>query len=209
MRVSDDRYNRDRLRFDLAVRMIRHEARTCTIRQWTGLSDDRIRKLYRAYLLNQAATPLRRHRGKSPRQVDFFLRTPAVQFEGATLASLFCMLGLLSAAPALRADWPMTVERGELFCQAYETYLSLQRNSEVSFEHAWFLLHALLKRDELVVAACEFCGRLFLRESLVHRAAGCNRCARESQVPARRRRRSPAEALEAYRDWTVLAPSRR
>jgi hypothetical protein len=45
MRVSDDRYTRDRLRLDLAQRLIHHEARTFTIRQWTGLSDDRIRKL--------------------------------------------------------------------------------------------------------------------------------------------------------------------
>ena len=45
MRVSDDRYTRDRQKFDLAVRLIRHEARTFTIRQWTGLSDDRIRKV--------------------------------------------------------------------------------------------------------------------------------------------------------------------
>ena len=50
MRVSDDRYTRDRQRLDLALRLIRHEARTFTIRQWTGLSDDRIRKLYRSYV---------------------------------------------------------------------------------------------------------------------------------------------------------------
>jgi hypothetical protein len=46
MRVSDDRYTRDRQRLDLALRLIRHEARTFTIRQWTGLSDDRIRKVW-------------------------------------------------------------------------------------------------------------------------------------------------------------------
>ncbi|MGO9425633.1 MAG: hypothetical protein ACLP6Z_09600 [Steroidobacteraceae bacterium] len=45
MRVSDDRYTRDRERLDLALRLIHHEARTFTIRQWTGLSDDRIRKV--------------------------------------------------------------------------------------------------------------------------------------------------------------------
>ena len=37
MRISDDRYTRDRLRIDLAWRLIGHEARTFTIRQWTGL----------------------------------------------------------------------------------------------------------------------------------------------------------------------------
>ncbi len=50
MRITDDRYTRDRQRFDLAFRMIHHEARTSTIRSWTGLSDERIRKLYRSYV---------------------------------------------------------------------------------------------------------------------------------------------------------------
>ena len=45
MRISDDRYSRDRSRFDVAMQFIRHEARTHTIRAWTGLSDDRIRKV--------------------------------------------------------------------------------------------------------------------------------------------------------------------
>ncbi len=58
MRVSDDRYTRDRQRLDLALRLIRHEARTFTIRQWTGLSDDRIRKLYRSYCQDCEARPV-------------------------------------------------------------------------------------------------------------------------------------------------------
>ncbi len=41
MRISDDRYSRERLCLDLALRF-RHEARTQTIRAWTGLTDDRI-----------------------------------------------------------------------------------------------------------------------------------------------------------------------
>ena len=45
MRISDDRYSRERLSLDLALRFLRHEARTQTIRAWQGLSDDRIRKL--------------------------------------------------------------------------------------------------------------------------------------------------------------------
>ncbi len=46
MRISEDRYDRDRQRLELALRFLTHEARTQTIRHWTGLSDDRIRKLY-------------------------------------------------------------------------------------------------------------------------------------------------------------------
>ena len=68
MRITDDRYTRDRLKFDLALRLIRHEARTGTIRDWTGLSDDRIRKLFRSYAEQLGEHRVLRHRGKAPRQ---------------------------------------------------------------------------------------------------------------------------------------------
>jgi hypothetical protein len=45
MRISGDRYNRERSSLDLALKFLRLEARTQTIRTWTGSSDDRIRKL--------------------------------------------------------------------------------------------------------------------------------------------------------------------
>ena len=74
MRISDDRYHRERLRMELALRFLRYEARTQTIRAWTGLSDDRIRKLYRSYL-GEAQRLLPRHRGKSPHQTAYFTRS--------------------------------------------------------------------------------------------------------------------------------------
>ena len=54
MRLTDDRYAGERSQFELALRMIGHEARTRTIRECTGLSDDRIRKLYTTYFRNTA-----------------------------------------------------------------------------------------------------------------------------------------------------------
>ena len=49
MKLTDDRYAAERRQFELALRMIGHEARTGTITECTGLSDDRIRKLYARY----------------------------------------------------------------------------------------------------------------------------------------------------------------
>jgi hypothetical protein len=86
MRISDDRYDGERLRMELALRFLRHEARTQTIRAWTGLSDDRIRKLYRTYL-SQVSRYLPRHRGKSPQQVGYFTRSQRSQHETAVLAA--------------------------------------------------------------------------------------------------------------------------
>jgi hypothetical protein len=208
MRVSDDRYSRDRMRFDLALRMIRHEARTCTIRAWTGLSDDRIRKLYRTYLQHAPAVPVRRHRGKSPRQIAFFLRSPVIQFEATTLASLFCMLGLLPARGerTRRVATAMSLESGEWFCQAYESYLHLHRAPRVSFEHAWFLLLALLSGEELRLHTCRECGGLCLVESFAGPHATCARCSRHPQSGRAGRDSQGSGLLPVHRDWSPLLP---
>src|ERR1700752_644190 len=95
MRIYDDRYHRERLRFHVALRFIRLEARTHTIRYWTGLTDDRIRKLYRSYLADSPERLVRRHRGKSPQRAALFLRSARLREQSALLASLFRLVGLL------------------------------------------------------------------------------------------------------------------
>lgn len=178
MRVSDDRYTRDRQKFDLALRLIRHEARTFTIRQWTGLSDDRIRKLYRSYVMNDATAKVLRHRGKSPRQAAFFFRNPEVCFQGAQLASLFVLYGLLRAgAPGVEPLCRVgSLESGALFCRTYEAYRELHFPAAISFEHAWFLLLALARRDEIGIAHCSKCGGVRLRDLLAKHHSSCPNC---------------------------------
>src|SRR5580693_7283532 len=178
MRVSDDRYTRDRERFDLALRLIRHEARTFTIRQWTGLSDDRIRKLYRSYVMNHDAERIFRHRGKSPRQAAFFFRNTELNFQSAQLASLYLMYGLLGGTDSgLEPRYRLgSLESGALLCQAYEAYLDLHAPASISFEHAWFLLLALARRDEVAVSRCEVCGGVRLRDLLAKHKSACGTC---------------------------------
>jgi hypothetical protein len=188
MRVSDDRYTRDRERFDLAWRLIRHEARTHTIRQWTGLSDDRIRKLYRSYVMSHGARAVRRHRGKSPRQAAFFFRNPELNFQAAQLTSLFVMYGLLRGSDVLlESSYRVgSLESGMLLCQVYEAYVEFHAPVVISFEHAWFLLMALARHDELGIARCAVCGGMRLRDLLAKRRLACANCqSSESARPAR------------------------
>ncbi len=179
MRVSDDRYSRDRQRHDLALRLIRHEARTFTIRQWTGLSDDRIRKLYRSYVLNHDPKSVPRHRGKSPRQTAFFFRSAELNFQAAQLASLFLVYGLLcGTALGLESRYRVgSLESCTLLCQAYEAYSELHVPARISFEHAWFLLLALARRDELGMSRCRSCGGAWLHDLLAKRRPCCPNCA--------------------------------
>jgi hypothetical protein len=184
MRVSDDRYTRDRQRLDLALRLIRHEARTFTIRQWTGLSDDRIRKLYRSYVMNLDVQRISRHRGKSPRQAAFFFRNAEVNFHSTQLASLYVMYGLLSGTDSrLEPHFCVgSLESGTLLCQAYEAYLELHAPASISFEHAWFLLMALARRDEVAISRCGVCGGVRLRDVLAKHRLICGTC--DPGIPA-------------------------
>src|SRR5262245_16677390 len=142
MRISDDRYSRDRLRLDLALRFIHHEARTQTIRAWTGLTDDRIRKLYRTYLHEAGGGGVARHRGKSPRQAAFFTRSLRMRRESAVFASVSSLFGLITpqtisldggalnsgalGGSASAGDAPApNVARGALLCEAFEAYRAL------------------------------------------------------------------------------------
>jgi hypothetical protein len=188
MRITDDRYTRDRRRFDLAFRMIHHEARTCTIRTWTGLTDDRIRKLYRTYVATQG-TGIKRHRGKSPTQTAFFLKNLETRRQAAGLAGLYTLLGLMQeAASDLAAGGTVAALRsGELFCRTYETYLALHRPRRISFEHAWYLLHLLQRGAELRSGACPHCDGLMIVDALRSHGSLCAWC--ESEM-----RERPAEA---------------
>ena len=195
MRISDDRYSRDRLRLDLALRFIHHEARTHTIRAWTGLTDDRIRKLYRTYLYESGGAKVARHRGKSPRQAAFFTRSQRMRRESAVFASVSSLFGLITpqtitfshgaVSPAAAASCGATrenvstptVARGALLCEAFEAYTALIGESQISFEHAVFLLSALLAGDELRMAHCRDCTGVLVTDRLALRVPVCNECA--------------------------------
>jgi hypothetical protein len=185
MRLTDDRYAAERGQFELALRMIRHEARTRTIRECTGLSDDRIRKLYTTYFRNTGATNIRRRRGKSPRQIVRFVKNPRNQLEATTLVALYCSGQLLKVGRDDRVAprWPRPdVEFGHRLCRAYETYLILHDNAALSFEWAWNLLHSISYNDELYLAACELCGTRYVQDAYALDRGTCPSCEIEAQV---------------------------
>jgi hypothetical protein len=180
MRISDDRYSRDRLRLDLALRFIHHEARTHTIRAWTGLTDDRIRKLYRTYLQEADGAKVARHRGKSPRQAAFFTRSLRMRRESAVFASVSSLFGLIAPGTIQverqPTEYSPNVVRGALLCEAFEAHRALMGESQISFEHAVFLLDALVTGEELRVAHCRDCTGVLVTDRLTLRTPVCNEC---------------------------------
>jgi hypothetical protein len=179
MRLTDDRYAGERSQFELALRMIRHEARTRTIRECTGLSDDRIRKLYARYFRNSGQTNIKRRRGKSPRQVQRYVKSPVNQSQATTLVALFCagLLIRIDRDDQVYACWPRPdVEFGHRLCRAYETYLLLHADAKLSFEWAWNLLQCISYNDELYLAVCAGCDARYVQDSYALDGKTCPTC---------------------------------
>lgn len=168
MRLTDNRYASEKQQFELALRMIGHEARTRTIRECTGLSDDRIRKVYTTYFRNTGQATVKRRRGKSPQQINLFVKNPQNQLESTTLVALFCASLLLKvdSSNAVHSCWPRPdVEFGHRVCRAFETYAQLHPKPVISFEWAWNLLRSIGTNDELYLAQCRTCRSRYVQDS--------------------------------------------
>ncbi len=179
MNPSEQRYIGERQRIDLAVRMISHEARTGTIRGCTGLSEDRIRKLYGHYFRNVEGSRIRRRRGKTPRQPMFFLTAPIRQLEATTLAGLFLAAGLLRTGKGGRLGFVRDhgeTRFGMRFCDVYESYLALHHPAAINFERAWNLLDALARNHEIGVDVCERCNAVHVNDLLLVGPVICPCC---------------------------------
>jgi hypothetical protein len=178
MRISEARYSRDRLRFDLALRFIQHEARTSTIRLWTGLTDDRIRKMVRSYVTeNDDGERVTRHRGKSPQQASYFTRSVALRQETAVLASVCYLLGVMPMSRIADAHRALPgVQRGEALCEAFEIYGRLVRSPHISFEHAVYMVTALARGDEICATLCGQCQGLIVVDRSSEQEVYCYNC---------------------------------
>jgi hypothetical protein len=181
MRISEDRYRGELQRIEIGLRFLHHEARTQTIRVWTGLSNDRIRNLYRSYV-QYAPYHVPRHRGKSPQQISYFTRSVRMQEETATLARMLSLIGAIPPQPGMeRVVTLPNLTRGRLVCNAFEIYKAQFPSGQISFEHAIFLTTSLIRADQLVLGNCMDCGGLLVIEQLSMRLKRCIHCARYSK----------------------------
>ena len=179
MRFTDDRYAGEQARFDLAIRLIGHEARTHIITLCTGFSQDRVRKLYATYFKHPRGRDIKRHRGKSPSSVEFFVRNPWIQADASLLAHVFAAWGLLKILPDLATAPTQVVDHlhfGQRFCDAYEEFIAANPATAISFEHAWNLLRSLAAREELLLFDCADCSAFYVQDALALDGRRCPAC---------------------------------
>jgi hypothetical protein len=196
MRLTDDRYTREREACELALRLLRYEARSCLIRTCTGLSEDRVRKLYKTYLQYHGTKQLRRKRGKAPHEAATFMRNSRAHLEASLLAGILQSLSLVEPINA-QPRWLPPLTFVERFCDGYDYYLQCMdstgtREAQFSFEHAWFLMQTLA-RGALRLAPCAHCGAVQLHDVLATTPRTCPFCEQKSPRP-----RAPAVPPALY-----------
>ena len=186
MRVWGERYNRDLQRYNLALRMIAHEARTHTICDWTGLPDDRIRHLYQSYVDEHGKRHVLRRRGPSPQSLAVFFGTARSRSEAAALVGLCYLLEVL---PPRSLDDPRrelpSVARGERLCEAYEMYQQLVPETSMTLEHLVLLVMTVSQGQEFEVTQCASCGGVVVLDRGALRRGNCTHCHETSQTTAK------------------------
>jgi hypothetical protein len=175
MRATDDRYRGEQAKFNLAMRMIRHEARTGTIRYFTGLNDDRIRKLYTTYF-KHSEVPVRRQRGRSPTRIGPLVRTPQRALESGVFANVLLSNGLLSVEQPPGPPLKHNIDLGHRLCECFESFDELVPRSSLSFEWGWNLLISMRRGDELGIAHCEACSIGYVFDLLSLPRSACPAC---------------------------------
>jgi hypothetical protein len=174
VRISDDRYARDMRRYDLARRMIEHEARTATIIEWTGLTKYRIQTLFRRY---EDLGEHTRHRGVSPSQTAFFSRSLSLECESTALAYIELEMDIIP--PVIVPDASRSLPglaRGERLVNAFEWYRLLIPQARISLEHAVLLAKELAQRQTLSLGQCVICHGLMVIDRLSKYHDACAFC---------------------------------
>jgi hypothetical protein len=170
---TDDRTRRDFRRYQLAQRLMAHQARTRTISAMTNLTRHQLATLRRRWRVTEDM----RHRGPSPKSLAVFFHSPRARSEGASLAVL-CRV--LNAVPSRRtanaAKSSFSLDWSERLCEAFEAYRACFPTTDLEFEQVLLLVTGLAEGDAISLGSCGRCGCTILIDRLAARRRVCSYC---------------------------------
>jgi Flagellar transcriptional activator (FlhC) len=172
-RAMQDRIGRELRRYQLAMRMVAHQARTQTICDFTGLTRERTKTLRREWNVSSDE----RRRGPSPTSLSVFFRSSRWRSEASSIA-VFCRV--LDAVPAERmpdaARRLPSLDRGERLCDVFEAYRTYFPKSAISFEQIVLLATALAQGEVVQLECCTSCSGTILVDRLAASPHQCSQC---------------------------------
>jgi hypothetical protein len=171
--VTDDRLGGYFRRYQLAIRMMSHGARTQTVCQWSGLTPDQMTTQRRRWGFD----PEERRRGPAPSAFHVFFKTRRHQSEATLFASLCRIVGATTGRTGKKAALRLpTLENGELLCEALEAFQEWEPDSELDFEHAVQLATGVVQAEDVTLWECSDCHGALLIEGSRRRYANCGHC---------------------------------
>jgi hypothetical protein len=182
MRFSDQDYGRDLRRFNLALRMLQHEARLSTVCAWTGFNEERVRILSRSRRRHQVVREAGTHRGPSPRRLRLFFESPRLRGEAAAIGGMCRLFGIIPGGrvsnPRLRLPG---IANGERLCDAFELYREIVPAASLTLEQVISLVFALSEGVQCSLDHCTRCRALILVDHLSVARRVCAHCPEEER----------------------------
>lgn len=157
MRASEERFTRDMRRLTLAIRLLRLDARTRTVAEWSGLTIHRVRTLYRSPLADIEQPSVTRPRGPAPYNIGSLTGSANLRSEVGAAAVLCRALGVYVPGERVPPNRVTSLARGERLCLAYEVYASVVPAPKLSIEHVALLVRELVSGERVTLGACIAC----------------------------------------------------
>lgn len=171
---ASDGARRDSRRYQLALRLMAHQARTGTISAMTSLS----RHQQEALRARWGVPEQMRRRGPSPSSLSRFTHSPRARSEGAVVAGFCRTYGLLplgSAAGVPRRKL-LTLELGERLCDTYESYRGCFPWSKFEIEELLSFAIGIAANEAIGLGRCDSCSGTVIIDRLAPHRPACAHC---------------------------------
>lgn len=173
---ASDGARRDSRRYQLALRLVAHQARTGTIFAMTSLSRHQQEALRQRWGITEET----RRRGPSPSSLSRFTHSPRARSEGAVLAAFCRIYGLppLGSLAGLSRRKLLTLEFGERLCDTYESYRACFPWSKFEIEELLSFAIAIAANEVIGLGRCESCSGTVILDRLAPHMPTCAHCQR-------------------------------
>ena len=161
-------------RTQIAIRLMRNQARTQTIQRFTEVSKDRLATLRHRLGIHSEA----RFRGPSPYSLGQIMRSPHLRDEGAAIATLCAQLGAfrLPSIGCSSVANLFTLNTAERLCDAFELFKECFPSAQITLEQTILIAFSLTRDNTLTLAHCPRCYAAQLLDRMGPPHVRCRAC---------------------------------
>ena len=173
--VTDDRLGGYFRRYQLALRMMAHGARSQTVCAWSGLTRDQLVTQRQRWGFD----PDERRRGPAPTALHVFFKSKRHRCDAALFASMCRIVGAIPLHTGkAAAECLPSLENGELLCEALEAFREWRPDADLEFEHAVLLAVGIVEATAVALAQCFDCHSAMLVDRQGANQTTCEHCLR-------------------------------